>query len=91
MKVKKGTQLIMREMPQVEASGKARSLTAQEIATLVDKAIRSFESTLDGAGGKCSVSDLVRLLQLRKEMAADTPGNVTVRWVDECNETSSEK
>jgi hypothetical protein len=85
----------MRELAQVEASekasGKVRPLTPGEIAKLVDKAIRSFESALDGAGGKCSVSDLVRLLQLRKELAGDTPGNVTVRWVDECNETLSER
>jgi hypothetical protein len=85
----------MTEMDEAEDSGntdrKVRPLTPEEIAELVDKAIRSFESALDGAGGKCSVSDLVRLLQLRKELAGDTPGNVTVRWVDECNETSSER
>lgn len=85
----------MKEIDQVDASGKTsgklRPLTTEEIAELVDKAIRSFESALDGAGAKCSVGDLVRLLQLRKELAGDTPGNVTIRWVDECNETSSER
>ena len=74
-----------------DAGGKVRRLTSDEIATLVDKAIRSFEATLDGAGGKCSVGDLVRLLQLRKEMGGDTTGNVTVRWVEECEKTSSER
>jgi hypothetical protein len=92
---KEGIQQVMKDMHQVEASEetgpKVRPLTQEEIAELVDKAIRSFESALEGAGGKCSVSDLVRLLQLRKELAGDTPGNVTVRWVDECNETSSER
>jgi len=85
----------MREMVPTEASGKFsnqnRRLTSGDIATLVDKAIRCFESTIDGAGGKCSVGDLVRLLQLRKELAGDTPGNVTVRWVEECDETSTER
>lgn len=84
----------MRETVLTEAtrnvSGKVRRLTSDEIATLVDKAIRSFEGTID-AGGKCSVGDLVRLLQLRKEMNGDTTGNVTVRWVEECEETSSER
>ncbi|HWE52426.1 MAG TPA: hypothetical protein VG273_21700 [Bryobacteraceae bacterium] len=84
----------MREMAPAAPSGKAdvkaRPLTPDGIARLVDKAIRSFEDTLDSTGGKCSVGDLVRLLQLRKELAGDTPGNVTVRWVDECNETSND-
>ena len=85
----------MREQVPTEASrntiGKVRRLTSDEIAMLVDKAIRNFESTIDGAGGKCSVGDLVRLLQLRKEMGGDTTGNITVRWVEECEKTSSEK
>jgi hypothetical protein len=68
-----------------------RKLSTEEIAHLVDKAIRAFEGTINGAGGKCSVGDLVRLLQLRKEMAGDTPGNVTVRWVNECEETQTER
>jgi hypothetical protein len=85
----------MRETVPTEAtrnvSGKFRMLTSDEIATLVDRAIRSFESTIDEGGGKCSVGDLVRLLQLRKEMGGDTTGNVTVRWVEECEKTSSER
>ena len=85
----------MRDMISMEGSGKVsgkvRRLTSEEIAQLVDKAIRNFESALDGASGKCSVGDLVRLLQLRKELDGDMPGNVTVRWVEECKETSSER
>ena len=85
----------MRDIAATEASERVnkrvRRLTSEDIATLVDKAIRCFESTIDGAAGKCSVGDLVRLLQLRKEMAGDTPGNVTVRWVEECEETSTER
>ena len=64
-------------------------LTEEEIAELVDKAIRSFQESLESAGGKVSVGDLVRLVQLRKELTDEQPGNVTVQWVDEC-ETPSE-
>jgi hypothetical protein len=38
---------------------------------------------------KGSVADLVRMLQLRNELVAAQPTQVTVRWVDECQTSSS--
>lgn len=74
-----------------KSGGQTRRLTPGDIANLVEKAIRSFKDTLDSAGAKYSVGDLVRLVQLRKELTGEEPGNVTVRWVDECRETLSDE
>jgi hypothetical protein len=32
---------------------------------------------------KGSLSDLIRLLQLRKELDAERPRHISVRWIDE--------
>ena len=37
-----------------------------------------------------SVADLMRLLELRRELAKSQPGRITVRWIDECQPTSEE-
>jgi len=53
----------------------------------VDTAIRLIQEKLqtpDGAKG--SLTDLVRLLQLRKELEGDRPRQVTARWIEEENE-----
>lgn len=68
-----------------------RRLTPVRIRRLVDKAIATFGDTLDTTGGKCSVGDLVRLLQLRKELKVEEPRNVTVRWIEACKETLNEE
>jgi hypothetical protein len=65
-------------------------LTPEDIAILVDKAIRSFKETLDSASAKYSVGDLVRLVQLRKELTGEEPGNVTDRLIDDYKETLSD-
>ena len=37
----------------------------------------------DTQQNKYSVSDLVRLLQLRTQLRGERPRNITVRWIDE--------
>jgi len=37
-----------------------------------------------------SVADLMRLLELRRELAKSQPGRMTVRWIDECRPTPEE-
>ncbi len=76
-------------MTVTRSAGRSRRLTPVKIAALVDKAIRSFQDTLDNASARLSAGDLVRLVQLRKELTGVEPGNVTVRWVEECKETLS--
>lgn len=40
---------------------------------------------------KPSVADLVRLLELRRELKKREPRKLTVRWVDECPEPAAEE
>jgi hypothetical protein len=72
-------------------SGRIRKLKPEDIGRLVDQAIASFRETLESAVTKLSVGDFVRLIQLRKEISGEEPGNVTVRWVDECQTTLNDE
>jgi len=61
-----------------------------ELAKTVDEAIKSMQSKLANGETK-GVADLIRLLQLRKELAETNkqPSRVTVRWIDEWQKTLS--
>lgn len=50
---------------------------------LVDKAIQNIESKLDTDEVKGSYGDLIRLLQIRKELETAEPKAVEVKWVDD--------
>ncbi len=56
-----------------------------EVANAIDEAIENIRGKLAGEDLKPSVSDLVRLIQLRKELTDEAPKQVTVRWVEEWN------
>ena len=51
------------------------------VATAIE-ALRRQISTTDGVKG--TVTDLIRLLQLQKELEGDKPRHVAARWVEEC-------
>jgi len=58
-----------------------------DLLDAVDTAIQLIQAKLktnDGAKG--SLTDLVRLLQLRKELEGDRPRQVTARWIEEKDE-----
>lgn len=38
-----------------------------------------------------SIADLVRLLELRRELAESQPGTLTVKWIDKCAKPESEE
>ena len=59
-----------------------------QIVAALDKAIGRMQKRLADDEMKGSVADLVRMLQLRKELTASQPTEVTVRWVDECQTRS---
>jgi hypothetical protein len=40
---------------------------------------------------KPSVADLVRLLEIRRELKKSVPRKLTVKWIDECAEPGSEE
>jgi hypothetical protein len=51
-------------------------------ARIVRKAIESIEEKLGTEVMKPALSDLVRLLQIEKELNADEPREVRVRWIE---------
>ena len=56
-----------------------------DLLDAVDTAIQLMQEQLGNREGvKGSVSDLVRLLQLRKELEGDRPRQVSARWIEEC-------
>lgn len=62
----------------------------KDLADVVESAIAKIQAELGKARVKASVADLVRLLQLRKELSDTQPKTVTVRWIEEWNETSND-
>jgi len=57
-------------------------------ARIVKKAIDSIEKKLGTEDVKHTLTDLVRLLQIEKELEADEPREVRVQWV-ESSQTAS--
>jgi hypothetical protein len=60
-----------------------------QIVEALDKAIQKIQRRLCDDEVKGSVTDLVRMLQLRNELTEAQPKQLTVRWVDECQTTTS--
>jgi hypothetical protein len=63
---------------------KTRGKLAEAVLEDVDSAIGSIRGKLSSNDLKGSLSDLVHLLQLRRELTDMQPRQVTVRWIDEC-------
>jgi hypothetical protein len=62
----------------------AESLESLDLLATIDVAIKAMQETLkDKNSAKGSISDLVRLLQLRKELEGERPRRVSARWIDE--------
>jgi hypothetical protein len=61
---------------------KGRPGKDDETMKAVDEAVQTMLSKLQDKELKLSVSDLVRLLQLQKELKADQPRDITVKWVN---------
>jgi hypothetical protein len=57
------------------------------IAGTLDEVIEMLQDKLANEELKLSVGDLLRLLNIRKELMDASPRTVTVRWVGECEET----
>ena len=51
-------------------------------ARIVKKAIESIEKKLGTDDMKVTLADLVRLLQIEKELYANEPREVRVRWIE---------
>src|SRR5580658_2122532 len=63
-------------------------LATEKLITAVESAIDGIQERLanlaaNGEDAKWSVSDLVRLLQLRDQLQGERPRIITARWVDD--------
>jgi hypothetical protein len=55
-----------------------------DLSAAVNAGIEKMRLQLIGPDkGTGTLTDLIRLLQLRKELDGDRPRNITVRWVDD--------
>jgi hypothetical protein len=67
-----------------KTSGETESAESLDLLDAVDVAIEAMKESLRTKGcEKGSLSDLIRLLQLRKELDAERPRHISVRWIDE--------
>ena len=67
-----------------KTSGETESAESLDLLAAVDAAIKAMKDSLTTKGcEKGSLSDLIRLLQLRKELDAERPRHISVRWIDE--------
>ena len=62
-------------------------LATEQLVAAVESAIAGLQERLaniavDGQDAKWSVSDLVRLLQLRNQLQGERPRTIFARWVD---------
>jgi len=64
--------------------------TAADPVEVIDKITERILERLADEDVPLSVADLMRLLELRRELARSLPGRVTVGWIDECQLTPEE-
>jgi hypothetical protein len=78
------------EAPKKTAEPEIDSKAPDEgLARTLDEVIGMLQEKLVNEELKCSLGDLLRLLNVRKELTGAQPQTVTVRWVEECKETPS--
>ncbi len=56
----------------------------ERIITAIDEALATISTKINTDGMK--IADVVKLLQLRKELAASRPRYMSIRWIDECDD-----
>ena len=62
----------------------AKSAESTDLLAAIDIAIDAMKKSLMEKGcEKGSLGDLIRLLHLRKELDAERPRCISVRWIDE--------
>jgi hypothetical protein len=58
--------------------------------TEVEKMMERTQEGLSDEDVIPSVADLLRLMEIRRELAQSKRGPMTVRWIDECRQNSEE-
>jgi hypothetical protein len=58
---------------------------SEDLLDAIDAAIQLMQTKLKSQeGAKATLADLVRLLQLRRELEGEGPRQITARWIEEC-------
>ena len=70
---------------------RAMTETQDDQVHIIRKAIAALEDKLHSPEQKGMVADLVRLLQVEKELTPELPREVRVKWVDSFETASSTK
>jgi hypothetical protein len=62
-----------------------------DIPKIVDAAIQAIGKQIEGqTEGRGTIADLIRLMQLRKELVVEPKGVVRAMWIDEWDDTTEE-
>jgi hypothetical protein len=61
--------------------------TVVEQVEEIDKITEWILERLADEDVSLSIADLMRLLELRRELAQSQPGRLTLGWIDECQQT----
>ena len=64
--------------------------TAADPVEVIDKITERILERLADEDVPLSVADLMRLLELRRELAQSQPGSLSVGWIDTCRLTPEE-
>ena len=75
----------------IEASPRGRFRNASIQAVMLDQLLAKVEEQIQEQGIKASVSDYVRLVQLRREIHDEQPREVLVKWVESSREEDALK
>ena len=64
--------------------GNGRSLkeTRRRLAKVIDEMLEMFEEKVVAKDFKATLSDFIRLLQLKKDLEEEQPREITVTWVE---------
>ncbi len=62
-------------------SGPDNGALVLAVDSAINAALSALRTKNDGTV-KTSIADLVRLLQLRKELGTEKPRKITIRWID---------
>jgi urease gamma subunit len=79
----RGTVMNATEAGSKDGDQKAKGDHERRLTNAIDDAIENIRGKLTTDDLRASISDLVRLIQLRKELSDEAPKQVTVRWIEE--------
>ena len=68
--------------PEVSAEAEAKPRISRSKSTLVKKLLKAAERKVTAEDVKATISDVIRLLQLQKELESEEPREIKVQWIE---------